>query len=58
MAPIYTIKRIIDRNSIRMFNKRMMELMKTPIKQKRALMGLRTRITPVAKPKAAAARPI
>jgi hypothetical protein len=39
-------------------NKKIITLFMTPIKQKRALMGLRTRITPVAKPKAAAARPI
>jgi hypothetical protein len=34
-----------------------MELIKTPIKQNRALIGLRTSVTPMAKPRASAATP-
>jgi hypothetical protein len=48
----------MDRNSTRILKRRKMELIKTPIKQNKALIGLRTIITPVAKPKAAVATPI
>jgi hypothetical protein len=58
MAPIYTINRIMDKNSTRILKRSNMELIKTPIKQNKAFIGLLTIITPVAKPKAAVATPI
>ena len=58
IAPMYTINNIIDKNSTRILNKSMIELIKTPIRQNKAFMGLRTSITPVANPKAAVATPI
>jgi hypothetical protein len=41
-----------------MLKRSKIELIKTPIKQNKAFMGLLTSITPVAKPKAAVATPI
>ena len=58
IAPMYTINKIIDKNSTRILNKSTIELMKTPIRQNKAFMGFRTSITPVANTKAAVATPI
>jgi len=58
IAPMYTISKIMERNSTRILNRSRMELMKTPIKQNKAFIGLLTTITPVAKPNAVVATPI
>jgi hypothetical protein len=48
----------MDKNSTRRVSNNKIAFTKTPIKQNKAVMGLRTSITPVASPKAAAAIPM
>lgn len=48
MAPIYTINKIMDKNSTRIAKRRTIAFKKTPIKQNSALIGFLHKTTPLA----------